>query len=108
MKSEKLDNIHHIAIQVNNLAKAVNWYTDNFQCKISYQDDSWALLKFANTSLALVVPKQHPHHFAITKDDLTKYGKAVPHRDGTESVYINDLDGNYVEIIKTQDNYSGV
>lgn len=57
------------------------------------------MLKFANTSLALVLPEQHPYHFAIITDDLSPYGEAVLHRDGTASVYIKDADGNNVEML---------
>ena len=96
---KKLDTIHHTAIQVHDIAMAVSWYTEHFTCEIEYQDDSWAMLKFANTSLALVLPEQHPYHFAIVTDDLSSYGKAVPHRDGSASVYIKDVDGNHVEML---------
>ncbi|MBC6414284.1 MAG: VOC family protein [Chromatiales bacterium] len=99
----KLDTIHHTAIQVQDIAKAVSFYTKHFACEIEYQDESWAMLKFANASLALILPKQHPYHFAIVADDLSSYGQAVLHRDGTRSVYIQDEDGNYTEIIKLAD-----
>jgi len=58
------------------------------------------MIKFANTSLALVLPDQHPYHFAIIAEDLAPYGDAVLHRDGTSSVYIKDQDGNNVEMLK--------
>lgn len=57
------------------------------------------MLKFANTSLALVLPEQHPYHFAIETDDLLPYGNAIPHRDGTASVYIQDSDENNIEML---------
>ena len=97
--TKSLDTIHHTAIQVKNIAHAVTWYTERFACEIEYQDDSWAMLKFANTSLALVLSGQHPYHFAIVTDDLRSYGKAVLHRDGTASAYIKDADGNNVEML---------
>ncbi len=97
--STSLDTIHHTAIQVENIARSVRWYTDRFACEIAYQDDSWAMLRFAKPSLALVLPEQHPYHFAILAEDLTPYGKAVPHRAGTASVYIKDADGNNVEML---------
>ena len=96
---KKLDTIHHTAIQVKDIAKSVACYTERFSCEIEYQDDSWAMLTFANTSLALVLPEQHPYHFAIVTDDLSPYGEAVPHRDGTASVYIKDADRNNVEML---------
>ena len=97
--TKKLATIHHTAIQVKDIAKAVTWYLERFACEIEYQDESWAMLKFANTSLALVLPKQHPYHFAIVTDDLSPYGKAITHRDGTASVYIKDRDKNSIEML---------
>jgi catechol 2,3-dioxygenase-like lactoylglutathione lyase family enzyme len=96
---KELDTIHHTAIQVKNIAKAVSWYTKHFKCEIEYQDESWAMLKFANTSIALVLPEQHPYHFAILRDDLSAYGESVLHRDGTRSAYIRDIDGNHLEML---------
>jgi catechol 2,3-dioxygenase-like lactoylglutathione lyase family enzyme len=98
--NKSLDAIHHTAIQVKNIATAVSWYKERFACQIEYQDESWAMIKFANTSLALVLPDQHPYHFAIIAEDLTPYGEAALHRDGTSSVYIKDQDGNNVEMLK--------
>ena len=95
-----LDHIHHLAIQVKDIDKAVSWYREHFACEISYQDDTWALLQFDNISLALVLPEQHPYHFAVSRDDITSYGEPEPHRDGTSSVYIQDMDGNHVEMLK--------
>ena len=67
---------------------------------IAYQDASWALLKFENISLALVLPGKHPPHFAVTRDNIAIFGTPVPHRDGTSSVYIQDPNGNNVEMLK--------
>ena len=96
-----MDKIHHIAIPVKAIDKAVDWYVSQFDVRVSYQDESWALLKFENLSLALVLPSEHPGHFAIEHDRAESFGALTPHRDGTESVYIKDPSGNTVEILKT-------
>ena len=49
-----MERIDHVAIVVNNITRAVKWYTQNRDCKVKYQDDSWALLQFENIDLALV------------------------------------------------------
>lgn len=98
--SKPLDEIHHIAIQVNDVEESVLWYTANFACEVAYRDASWALLTFNNISIALVLPNQHPPHFAVTRDDVTAFGIPVPHRDGTSSVYIQDPSGNDLEMLK--------
>src|SRR4051794_5349145 len=46
-----LDSIHHIAVSVTDVKAAVEWYTRTFQCKVTYQDDTWAFLEFANLKL---------------------------------------------------------
>jgi hypothetical protein len=98
-----MDKIHHIAIQVESIAKSVDWYKENFDITVSYQDETWAMIDFENTSLALVIPEQHPFHFAIESKDAGSYGELTEHRDGTASIYIKDIDGNNVEMIKLPD-----
>ncbi len=96
----KLDTIHHVAIPVPNVAKAVEWYTSRFNCCVDYIDESWALLAFANTKLALVLPQEHPSHFALSRPDANKFGDLVTHRDGLNSVYITDAFGNSIEVLE--------
>ena len=95
-----LDSIHHVAIPVPNIAQAVEWYTSRFNCGVDYIDDTWALLAFANTKLALVLPREHPAHFALSRPDANKFGDLVRHRDGLNSVYITDVFGNSIEVLE--------
>ena len=94
-----LDRIHHVAIPVKNISRAVDWYSVRFKCEVEYQDQSWALLAFQNIKLAFVHPEQHPAHIAFESDDLELYGKPKLHRDGTRSVYIKDSEDNEVELL---------
>jgi len=96
----KLDSLHHVAIQVNDIARALKWYAENFNAEIVYLDDTWAMLRFDNISLALVMPGQHPAHIAIEHEGAESYGTLTTHRDGTESIYINDSEGNTLELMK--------
>ena len=97
-----MDRLHHIAVQVSDIAQSIAWYRERFDLKVAYRDDTWALLRFANISLALVRPDQHPAHLAVERSDAAAFGALKPHRDGTASVYIEDPDGNAVEILKTE------
>ena len=99
-----MDKIHHIAIQVADISESVEWYKKNFEVEVSYQDETWAMIDFENTSLALVMPEEHPFHFAIESKQAEIYGDLKKHRDGTASVYIRDIDGNNVEMIKLDEN----
>jgi catechol 2,3-dioxygenase-like lactoylglutathione lyase family enzyme len=95
-----VDSIDHVAIAVRDVAAAVDWYRRTFRCEVTYQDDSWAFLKFGNVKLALVVEEQHPPHIAFVSPDAAKFGELQPHRDGTRSVYVSDPAGNPVEIMQ--------
>ena len=94
----KLDTMHHVAVAVRNVKETVDWYTKHFDCKVGYQDESWALVEFGNIRLAFVLPEQHPPHFALLGDP-SLYGEARKHRDGTRSVYLTDPSGNNIEIL---------
>ena len=94
-----MDKIHHIAIEVKNISESVQWYADHTDCHIEYKDDTWAMLRYDNISLALVLPSQHPPHICFQKEDAEKYGKLDTHRDGTKSVYIKDPSGNTIEML---------
>jgi catechol 2,3-dioxygenase-like lactoylglutathione lyase family enzyme len=96
----KLDSLHHVAIQVKDIGRALKWYTENFKSEVVYLDETWAMLRFDNLYLALVVPSQHPPHIAIEHEGAEAYGQLIKHRDGTESIYINDSEGNTIELMK--------
>ena len=94
-----LDEIHHVAIAVSNVLKAVEWYTKHFRCDIEYHDETWALLVFGNTRLALVIPEQHPPHIGFIHPQAESFGELKLHRDGTRSCYVADPAGNAVEVL---------
>jgi catechol 2,3-dioxygenase-like lactoylglutathione lyase family enzyme len=93
--------LHHVALCVSDIRQAVDWYVQNLNANIAYQDETWSLLDIENTSIALVLPSQHPPHLAFETQDAEKYGKLTTHRDGTASVYVQDPFGNTVEFLKT-------
>ena len=97
--TDTLDSMDHIAIVVNNVKESVAWYADRFQCRIDYQDDTWALLSFANIRLALVTQGQHAAHIGFKRPDAEMFGALKTHRDGTRYVYLEDPKGNVVEIL---------
>ena len=100
MKQQSLQSLHHVAIPVADIDRAIEWYTARFSCQVKYRDASWALLRFANIHLALVTPEQHPLHIALMAPNASDYGPLTRHRDGTQSIYIQDSEGNHVEIMQ--------
>jgi len=63
---------------------------------VEYIDETWALLQFANTKLALVLPHEHPSHFALTRPDANKFGDLVTNPGRLYSVNITDAFGNSI------------
>ena len=101
-----LDKIDHIAIQVKDINKSLNWYLKKFKCKKIYSDKTWAFIEFNNIKLALVTKKEHPFHFAIINNDIKLGKKIKKHRDNSISKYIDDPDKNKIELIKwLKENY---
>ena len=95
-----LDTIDHVAVPVLNIRKGITYYRKNFKCEVLYEDESWALLKFENTNLALVLPFEHPQHFAVIDDELEG---GDTHRDGSRFTYVHDHQGNMIERITYKD-----
>jgi catechol-2,3-dioxygenase len=91
--------IDHIAIVVDDIDASVDWYESRFDCDVRWHDASWAYLQFANCGLALVVDGSHPSHFAVQVTGLSRFGQPLSHRDGTRFIYVNDHDGNVVEML---------
>ncbi len=94
----KLD---HIAIQVDDLPKALDWYQEKLNAKINYCDETWAMLEIGDLKLALIVPEQHPSHMAFEVSNLNEFpaGEIKYHRDGSAYLYVEDPAGNTVEYI---------
>ena len=92
-----MEKIDHIALVVPHINKAVEWYTQNTDCKVNYQDNTWAEIQYENIKLALVSPAEHPPHIAFIDESIENGTK---HRDGSESIYEHDTFGNIIEKIK--------
>ena len=98
-QKKNLSFIDHLAIVVDNISKSVGYYCLHFNCKVKYQDSSWALLSFSNINLALVTKDEHPNHFAIVNEKINENKDIQFHRDGIGYLYIQDPDSNYIELI---------
>src|SRR5436190_24211173 len=96
----------HVAIPTRDIPGTVDYYVKEFGAQVLYADKTWAFLRIGQGKLALVTPTQHPPHVALRVDLPTlqaaaaKVGKPIDvHRDGTQGIYVNDPEGNVVELI---------
>ena len=90
--------LDHIAVNVENISQAVDWYCSNLSdvC-VLHMDDTWAMLEAGGAKIALTVPNQHKPHIAFRVDDPPE-GFST-HRDGSKFVYLSDPWGNVIEMI---------
>jgi|TARA_R110002074_G_scaffold19374_1_gene61721 extradiol dioxygenase family protein len=96
--------VDHIAIRVDDLTVAEQWYTESLAAKVIFRDEKYVRIKVDNTNIALIDKKHYPHaHFAILVENACdlplEKGEVVKHRDGTIGVYVKDPFGNYLEYI---------
>lgn len=110
----KLKRIGHVAICVQDLDRAVDFY-QNLGMKVVWKDPDWAYLKAGDDGLALLTPsyKQAGPHFGFVFSDRSEMEAAYKqlksqavdvreiheHRDGTASFYGKDPDGNWFEYL---------
>ena len=96
--------IDHIAIKVDNLKEAENWYVNYTGGEVTYRDEKYLRLQMDNVVIALIDKKFYPwEHISIwveSDDELPHHlGETINHRDGSIGVYVKDPFGNYLEYI---------
>ncbi len=98
--------LDHVAIPTEDVPGSVTYYVERFGAEVLYQDATWALLRMGQGKLALVTPSQHPPHVALRVDErelrraAERAGKPMDrHRDGTIGIYVDDPQGNVLELI---------
>jgi catechol 2,3-dioxygenase-like lactoylglutathione lyase family enzyme len=92
----------HVAVNVADIARSVDWYRANLGAEVLYQDGTWAFLRAGGAKIALTVTDQHPPHigFDVGPNPPPEFFKgAKAHRDGSVSRYVSDPDGNAIEWI---------
>lgn len=100
IENNNLDFVHHLAINVADIERSINWYQKSFNCKVVYQDKTQAVLEFANVRLVLVLPSLEPVHLGFTRKDAKTLGTLRERAMGINSTFISDPTGNVVEIIE--------
>ncbi|MBD3883021.1 VOC family protein [Phormidium tenue FACHB-886] len=110
----KLKRIGHVAICVQDLERAAQFY-QNLGMDLVWKDADWAYLKAGEDGLALLSPQysQSGPHFGFIFSDRAEVEAAYErlkaegvhltqiheHRDGTASFYGRDPEGNWFEYL---------
>ena len=114
--SQGVQRIGHIALRVENLERAKSFYLSLGMCLI-WDDKDWCYLEAGKgkDGLALLGPsyKAAGPHFAFhfkekeevlniqnnLKESGVNVGPVHEHRDGTASFYMQDTEGNWLEML---------
>ena len=81
--------LDHIAIVVDDLEEAAQWYTEHCGGEVTHKQDTYYRLQLENICVALLLESHAPNrpHIAVLVEcleDLPKEkGQYVQHRDGT-------------------------
>ena len=112
----------HIAVEVENIQDAVEYYTHHFPFDVEYAYEDWGLLRHRLTGddLALLKKggKHHPHlgfrmennedvdvaYYEFKNKGLKLLTEPKLHRDKSYSFYMADLYGNVLEVIHDPNN----
>ena len=114
--SKGVQRIGHIALRVKNLERAKSFYL-SLGMSLIWDDKDWCYLEAGKgkDGLALLAPsyKAAGPHFAFhfeekeevfniqntLKESGVKVGPVHEHRDGTASFYMQDTEGNWLEML---------
>jgi catechol 2,3-dioxygenase-like lactoylglutathione lyase family enzyme len=92
----------HVALNVADIRRSVDWYRATLGASVLYLDDTWAFLEAGGVKIALTLRRQHPAHIAFdvgSSPSAEFLRSAKVHRDGSLSRYVADPDGNAIEWI---------
>jgi len=97
----------HLAQQVPDVGAAVAWYRQTFvDCRVLYQDETWAFVEVAGAKLAFIRQGDHPDHIGwrVSQQQLDEVAAACgqsirTHRDQTRSIYLPAPGDRWIELI---------
>ena len=94
-----MDTLHHVAISVTDIAKAVEWFRTRLDCRVAYQDDTWAWSSSPTWGSRWSCPRSTRRTWGSCAPTRSRSARSRAHRDGTRSTYLAGPDGNVIEIV---------
>jgi len=117
--------VRHIALPVENIERALRFYSENLGFHQYYEtksDEAWGMVSRSGTTISFLKFKDkrnifdksiegHAKHFGIcvkSRDEVDAYYKRLQiigahslklHRDGSYGFYLQDSEGNFLEVI---------
>jgi hypothetical protein len=92
--------LHHIALCVPDIAPVVKRRVKTRNIDTVHQDQTWTLLDTENMSIVLILRSKHLPNVVFKSLEAKKYGDLTTHRNGTESVCVQDPFRNTLEFLE--------
>ncbi len=95
-------NLHHIAFNVGDVRKTVDFYTEKLDAEVLFCTDSRACITYNGAEICFTEGNKHPTHIAFeveSLDDMPKLGEVKRHSDDSSYIYLEDDYGNAIEWI---------
>lgn len=95
-------NLHHIAFNVGDVRKTVDFYKENIDVEVLFCTDSRACLVYNGVEICFTEGNKHPTHIAFEVEslkDMPKFGEVRKHSDNSSYIYLKDGFGNAIEWI---------
>ncbi len=112
---DRIIRMGHYAIEVADVNRAIEFYSENFGFEIGLAADDWGIVRKAGDDLAFIKKgvSSHPPHFGLRvrsindvdelfedlRDKVKVLREPKLHRDKSYSFYFTDPDSNVVEVI---------
>jgi predicted enzyme related to lactoylglutathione lyase len=97
-RADEPDVLHHVAVVVGDLDRAVQWYGEVFRAKLLRRDARRAVFAFGAVELHLV-DEQQPAGVTIVRHDVAAMGPSTRRPDGVRGMHLVDPWGNAIEVV---------
>lgn len=93
------DRLRAVTLPVDDVAEAVRWYGNVFQCRVVQQDKHRATLDFDGVLLQFVARHLEPPSVTIVRTDVRRMGAAERRPGGGHVLRLVDPFGNAIEAV---------
>jgi len=93
------DRVRHVTLPVDDLDRAVRWYTRTFRCELVIQEGDRAVLAFDGSEVHLVAAGRDAPRLTVQRPDVAGMGPSTRRPDGVRGLHLTDPWGNVIEVV---------
>lgn len=93
------DQVLAVAVRVGDVERAVQWYTEHFQCRVVVQEEQRAVLAFGAVLVQLRLWEDDQPLLTLVSPDVAALGPSQRRSDGVRALQLTDPWGNAIEVV---------